>query len=566
MPELPGESGEQARPPAHGEDHYDFATPGRAASPDELRTLPPSFRRTEVSRSLGANRRFLRRAFGECWDVVYRDLVIGDIDRQALLVYIDGLVDKEAIQRFAIFALTVEARTAGLGGPGDARGLLDALQSRVIGFGEVRLSSDLAEVADRLVSGETALLVEGETSAVVMDTRGWRDRSVQEPVTEVTVRGARDGFNETLKTSTALLRRRLRTPLLRLERAVMGDYTRTDVVLAYIEGLANPETVQEVRRRLNRIVIDGVLETQYVEELIQDDPATFFPLVRATEYPDRVAAGLLEGQVAIMVDTTPYVLIVPVTFVGLLHAAEDHFERPAISTAVRLVRVLCVVIAVFGSAFFVAATTFQPEILPLVLLERLVAARTGMPFGAAVEALILETAFEILREAGLRLPRPIGQAVSIVGALVLGDAAVSAGLVSPAIVVVVALSAVCSLALPSYFLTLGMRLLRFPLILLAGTMGVFGLAMGSIVIVAHMASLTSFGVPYLAGIAPFSLDAWKRDVIVRAPRWAQGLRPRTFGAQHLRRSGEGLKPGKDQPNPPPAGDRGAESRRRRTPG
>lgn len=532
--------------------HYEFATPGRTASPDELRELPTSLRRTLVSQDLEANREFLRSAFGECWDIVYRDLVISDVERRALLVYVDGLVDKEAIQRFAIFALTVEARAAGLGGPGKTDGLLDALQSKVIGFGEVRLSADLAEMADRLVGGETALLVDGEGAAIVMDTRGWRDRGVQEPVTEVTVRGARDGFNETLKTSTSLLRRRLKTPLLRLERAMIGDYTRTDIVVAYIDGLASRAVVQEVRRRLNRIAIDGILETQYIEELIQDDPATFFPLVRATEYPDRVAAGLLEGQVAIMVDTTPFSLLVPATFVGLLHAAEDHFERPAVATAIRFMRVFGVILAVFGSAFFVAVTTFQPEILPFVLLERLVAARAGVPFGAAVEVLLLEVTFEILREAGLRLPRPVGQAVSIVGALVLGDAAVSAGLVSPTIVVVVALSAIASLAMPSYFLTLGMRLLRFPLIILAGTLGIFGIAMGSLIIIAHMASLASFGVPYLAGLAPFDYDAWKRDTILRAPRWAHGRRSSILGPQYLRRKAGNQKPGPGQPNQPSA--------------
>jgi spore germination protein KA len=551
-------AGWQRKPePAEGAlgGHYEFATPGRSASPDDLRKLPTSFRKTPVSRELNANRDFLRRVFGECWDIVYRDLVIGDVERRALLVYVDGLVDKEAIQRFAILALTLEARTAGLGGPGEIDGLLDALQSKVIGFGEVRLSADLAEIADRLVGGETALLVDGEGAAIVMDTRGWRDRGVQEPVTETAVRGPRDGFSETLKTSTALLRRRLKTPLLRLERAMIGDYTRTDIVVAYIEGLANPAVVQEVRRRLNRIVIDSFMESQYIEELIQDDPATFFPLVRATEYPDRVAAGLLEGNVAILADTTPYALIVPATFIGLMHAAEDYFERPAVATTIRLIRVLCIIVALFGSAFYVAATTFQPEILPLTLLERLLAARTGVPFSAAVEALVLETAFEILREAGLRLPRPVGQAVSIVGALVLGDAAVTAGLVSPTIVVVVALSAICSLALPSYFLTLGMRLLRFPLILLSGTLGIFGMAMGSLVIVAHMASLTSFGVPYLAGIAPFDFDTWKRDLIIRAPRWAQGRRPRVFGPQYTRRAADNLMPGPGQPNQPSAKDR-----------
>jgi len=474
-----------------------------------------------------------------------------------------GLVEKEAIQRFAILALTIETRVAGLGPPDAQHLLLDALQSKVIGFGEIRLTTYISEVADRLVAGETALLVAGESSAIVMDTRGWRDRGIQEPATEVTVRGPKDGFNETLKTSTAQLRRRLKTPLLRLERIMIGDYTRTDVVVAYLEGLANPKIVQEVRRRLNRISIDGILESSYIEELIQDDPATFFPLVRATEYPDRVAAGLLDGKVAIMSDVTPFALIVPTSFVSMMHAAEDHFERPAVTTAVRFVRAICLLVAMYGSAFYVAATSFHIEIIPLPLLERLVQQKLGVPFGSMTEALLLEVAFEILREAGVRLPRPIGQAVSIVGALVLGEAAVTAGIVSPAVVIVVALSAICSLALPSYFLTLGMRLLRFPLIVLSGILGVFGLTMGTVILIAHLASLRSFGVPYLTSVAPFSLSAWKRDVIIRAPRWAHDKRPSSFGPQEINRTAGYLKPGPEQPNQPSASERRGRGDRRR---
>ncbi len=520
------------------------------ASPDELRQLPPSFRRTSVLPEIDANREFLREAFGGSFDIVFRDLSLGREGVRALLVYVDGLVDKEGIQRFAILPLTLEARKLGAVAETGGTTRLSELQSKVIGFGEQRLSSDLAEISDRLVCGETALFVEGETAAIIMDTRGWKSRGVEEPSTEVSVRGPREGFTETIKDNTALLRRRLKTPLLRLERAVLGDYSRTDVVVAYIEGLANEQVLREVRRRLNRISIDAVLESQYVEELIQDDPWTFFPLVRATEYPDRISAGLLEGEVAIMLDTTPFALLVPTTMVSLMQAAEDHFSKPPVATAIRLLRIVCLAIALFGTATFVAATTFQPEILPTQLLERLVLAKRGVPFGSLVEALILETAFEILREAGVRLPRPIGQATSIVGALVLGDATVSAGLVSPATVIVVALSAICSLALPSYFLTFGIRLLRFPLIVLAGSLGVFGLTMGAIVLIAHLTSLTSFGVPYLSGVAPFNVATWKRDLLIRAPRWGMNERPAELGSGRPNRAAAGLQPGRRQPNAP----------------
>lgn len=533
--------------------------PGPEASPDSLRGLPTTFQRTPVHPTLEANRGFLQQAFGGSWDIVYRDLRLGGTNHQALLVFVDGLVDRGAIGRFGILALTVDATAAGIDEVLRRGKMLDEIQNRALGFGELRISADLAEIADRLAGGEAALFVNGEPAALLMDARGWRDRAISEPTTEASVRGPRDGFTETLKTSTALLRRRLRTPLLRLERMSIGDYTRTDVIVAYLDGVANAEVVREVRRRLNRIVTDSVIESQYLEELIQDDPATFFPLVRATEYPDRVAASLVEGQVAIMVDTTPFALLVPATFVGLMQSAEDHYERPTVTSAIRIMRVLALILAIFGSAGYVAAVNFQPEIVPLTLLERLVQAKRGVPFGTAVEVLMLEGAFEILREAGIRLPRTIGQAVSIVGALVLGEAAVAAGLVSSTVVIVVAVSAVASLALPSYFLTLGMRLLRFPLIILASTLGTWGLAVGLVVILAHMASLTSFGVPYLAPVAPFSLTEWQRDVLVRAPRWAMDRRPGFLGSPKPRRAGPGQKPGASQPNPGSADPRGQDA-------
>jgi len=548
-PELPGKpedrsgdgllgrlAGRRRRPSAR---HLDFAPEGRSVGGRELRQLAPSLRRVPVNKALETNRSYFNQAFGPSWDIVYRDLLMGAKHRAALVIYIDGLVNKDAIQEFVIKPLTLEATMAGLGGELAGRNPLSAIQSRVVSIGELRLTDDLAEAADRVCGGETVLFVEGLDRALVMDTRGWRDRAVTEPQTEVTIRGPREGFTETLKTSTALIRHRLKTPRLRLERMLVGDYTRTDVVVAYIEDLARRELVSEVRARMNKIQIASVIESQYIEELIKDNPWSLFPLIQSTEYPERVVSALLEGRVAIMADTTPFALIVPVTFLSFLHSAEDHFQAPVLASFLRIVRGICVVIGLWGSAFYVAAVTFHPELIPSQLLERLVAARRGVPFGVAIEILILELAFEVLREAGVRLPRPVGQAVSIVGALVLGQSAVTAGLVSPAGVIVVAFAAICSLSLPNYWVATNMRLLRYPLVLLGASLGLFGLSLGTGVILAHLTSLRSFGTPYLAPLAPFSFTSFVTDGLLRAPRKTMTRNPSLFGSptMGLARSG-----------------------------
>jgi spore germination protein KA len=464
------------------------------------------------------------------WDIVYRDLAIGTDHREALVIYIDGMVNKDAIQEFVIKPLTLEASMAGLAPDLGGRNPLMTVQARVVSIGELRTTGDLAEAVDRVCGGETVLFAAGIAEALVMDTRGWKDRAVQEPSTEVTIRGPREGFTETLKTGTALIRHRLKTPQLRFERTMIGDYTRTDVVLAYIEGLASRDLLSTVREKLNRIRIDSFIESEYIEELIRDQNWTILPLVQATEYPERVVAALVEGRVAVMADTTPFALILPTTFVSFLHSAEDHFQSPLLASTLRLIRLACVVVGIWASPLYVAAATFHTELIPSPLLERLVASRRAVPFGVALEILILELAFEVLREAGVRLPRPVGQAVSIVGALVLGQAAVTAGLVSPAGVIVVAFGAICSLSLPNYWVATNLRLLRYPLLALAASLGLFGISTATALILAHATSRRSFGTPYLAPLAPFDFHSMVTDGLLRAPREMVTRRPKTFGS------------------------------------
>jgi spore germination protein KA len=384
------------------------------------------------------------------------------------------------------------------------------------------------------MAGNTALLIDGEKTALVLGTKGWESRSIEEPPAEPVVRGPREGFTEKMFTNTVLVRRRIKSSRLKLELMKVGLLTKTDIGIMYIDGIANNKVVEEVKKRLGRIDTDGILESGYIEEYIQDEWMTPFPQVLSTERPDRVVAHLLEGNVAILVDTTPFVLLVPVTFFHFLQSPEDYYTQWMATAMIRILRITAVNIALLLPALYIAITTFHQEMLPTSLLISIASAREGVPFPAFVEAFIMEAVFELLREAGIRLPRPVGQAVSIVGALVIGQAAVSAGLVSPAVVIIVALTAIASFSMPNYAGAFPLRIIRFPLMVFAASLGLYGIMMGLIAILIHLCSLRSFGVPYISPIAPFNRNDMK-DLVIRFPLWSMFTRPRMIGYKDPKR-------------------------------
>jgi len=377
---------------------------------------------------------------------------------------------------------------------------------------------------------------------VTLELPGWAERSPEEPPSEQVLRGPRDGFNETLRTNTALLRRRLRTPALKLEQITLGRVSNTPVVIAYLADVASPDLVAEVKRRLERVDIDGFTDPSILEEFIEDQPSSLFPQVQASERPDTVAFCLMEGQVAILCEGSSYALLAPVTFWAFLQSSEDYYNRFQLATALRWLRYLLLFLALTGPSFYIAIVTFHQEMLPTPLLLTIAAAREGIPFPVIVEAVGMEIFFEALQEAGVRLPRSVGQAVSIVGALVIGQAAVQAGIVSAPIVIIVAATGIAFFTIPRYTFSAPIRLLRFPLMFLAGSLGLFGLMAGLIVLLIHLCSLRSFGVPYLQPVAP---TTWRGllDVLVRAPLWLKSYRATGMGQTNRRRQAPWLKPG-----------------------
>ena len=337
----------------------------------------------------------------------------------------------------------------------------------------------------------------------MLSSRGWPMRSIQEPVTETVLRGPRDGFNETLKTNITLIRRRIRDPKLKVKYMQVGTRSKTDIAVMYIEGIVNEKVLAEVERRLKKIDIEAVLESSYIEELIEDDNYSPFPQIENTERPDAAASALYEGRVVIGVDNTPSVLMAPAIFTVFMQSSEDYYERWLSACMIRLVRYIALPITILLPALYVAITSFHPNMLPTELALYVAASRAKVPFPAFFEATIMEIVIELIREGGMRITGPLGSTIGIVGGLVIGQASVEAGLISPLVVIIVSLTAISAFAIPSYNFSTCLRMLRFVFIFLAATMGLFGIAIGMCILIIHLCTLKSFGMPYMSPFSSF---------------------------------------------------------------
>lgn len=480
---------------------------------------------SDLSHNLTSNLARLKKIFGTSNDIVIREFNIGRKGQiKGALLFVEGMTDKLLINESLIKPLMYGIPYSGT----EEVVTIDTIMKSMISIGSAEQVSSISEVVDGCLSGDTALLIDGLNEALILNTKGWDSRGVEEPKTESVVRGPREGFTETLRVNTALLRRKIKNPDLTLEPMKIGRRTKTDVCILYLKGVANPRLIEEIRRRLNRIDIDGIMESGYIEQFIEDAPYSIFSTIANSEKPDVVAAKLLEGRAAILVDGTPFVLTVPMLLIESFQSAEDYYSRPYFASLIRMMRILAYGIGTLAPAVYVALTTFHQELIPTPLLFTLASSREGIPFPAVLEALVMLIAFEILREAGVRLPRPVGSAISIVGALVIGEAAVSAGLIGAPMVIVVSLTAVSSFVVPAQ--TDSQVILRYIFLLLAGFMGGFGIAIGLLGVVIHLAALRSFGTPYLSPVAPLSVRDLK-DTFIRAPIWAMIARPRTI-ARH----------------------------------
>ena len=481
-----------------------------------------------VSGILEQDMDWLKQQYVRCSDFIYRHVTIGgQQERQAAIFYFDGMTSSDVVHDNILQPLLLDAEIAQNDAESgtDLKKYFSFVKECLLPAGEITIIDDLEQGSQSMMNGDVLLLIDGCRQGIVVDAKGFPQRSVGKAENEVVLRGPQEAFSEAMRVNTALIRRHLRTNKLKLEQKTLGRYTRTPVSIVYLDGVANENIIAEVHRRLDNIKnVDSILDSRCVEQYIEDSPFSVFPQIQYTERPDIVAASLLEGRVALVVDGSPDVLLLPLLFVQLLQSPEDYYTRLAPGTFMRWIRYMGLFIAILFPSLYVAVTSYHPEMLPLNLLLSIAAAREGVPFPAFVEALIMELCFELLREASIRLPGAVGNTIGIVGALVIGDAAVSAHLVAPQMVIVVAITAIGSFTVPSMEASYPIRLLRFPLMLLAAGFGLYGVVLGVMAILFHLVHLRSFGFPYLEPLAPLKLNEL-RDVLMRAPRWQMMVRP-----------------------------------------
>lgn len=483
--------------------------------------------------TLEKNVQKVKETLGHSSDLIVREIWAGGrSERKVAILYIDGLTDSRMVQDFIVRAVTENDIIQNTPGSSAETDYFTALKEYTLSISNLREITDYQELLNRLLSGDTIVLLDRCDRGLAAATAGGEERGVQAPEDQTVVRGPRDAFTENLRTNTALVRRKVKNPNLWIETKTMGTVSHTDVAVMYIKGTADDQVVEEVHRRLDGIQLAGILESGMIEELIEDRTLSPFPTMYNTERPDVVASGLIEGRVAILVEGTPFVLLVPALFIQYFHAAEDYYQRTDFGL-IRLLRMIAFFIALLGPSLYIAITTFHHEMLPTALMISIAAGREGVPFPAFFEALIMETTFEILREAGVRMPRAIGQAVSIVGALVIGQAAVEAGLVSPGMVIVVAITAISNFSFPAYNMGIAVRILRFPLMALAAVAGLYGIFIGLGLMLVHLCGLKSFGVPFMAPFAPYNRFDQK-DALIRLPKFGLSQRVQSIGTKNKR--------------------------------
>ncbi len=475
-----------------------------------------------LKKDLEKNIDLIKKYSGGSVDIIIRTLSFAGMP--AACVFLDGQVNTETLGNI-LRSIIHEPQKVNLEKV-PAKRALEVLTEKLLLVGEISQENRLAKIFSRLFGGETLILVAGVAEGLLCDTRGPKTRAIDEPEGETNIRGPREGFVENLRINTSLLRRRIRSPHLWIDSTSLGKITKTDVAIVYLKGIAREELIAEVKTRLEKINIDGILESGTIEEFITDDHFTPFPLIFRTERPDIITAGLLEGKVAILTDGTPFALLVPMAFEAMLQSPDDYYENPYIGSLIRILRMLSYISSILLPGLYVAVVNFHPALLPSALLLRIVATRQEVPFPVIFEVIFLQLIFEVLREAGLRLPRAIGSAISIVGALILGEAAIQASLVSPMVVIVIAGTAIASFTVPAFNLGVSARILIFFFIILGGVFGLFGIQVGVLLLLVHLTALRSFGQPYMYPLAPMVTGDLK-DSLVRTWWWFMNTRPQT---------------------------------------
>jgi len=489
--------------------------------------MTQDFKGQKPSKDIEENIKLLTGLFEGSQDYIGRKFAPGGVGAPMLyMAYFDAMTNREAMDLTVINRL-FKMDWAELSPEEKGETVYETLRDRGIATTDISETDDMFDILYFIHAGDTAVFIDGCEKVVVVATRGFPNRGIQSAETEVVVQGPREAFSEVMRFNTALIRRRIRDNNLVVKQSKMGIRSLTDIAVVYMKDITRPEVLAEVECRLESIEIDGVMDSGSVEQFIEESWLSPFPQVQLTERPDKAAAAILEGRVAVIVDNSPFVIIVPVTMNCLFHASEDYYSRWQVMSLTRFLRFVGAFISVALPGFYLAVALFHPSMIPLLMVNRLSEASQNVPFPAVIEFLLLDTAFELLREAGIRLRSASGGTIGIVGGLIIGQASVEAGLVSPIVVIIVAMTGIATFSIPSVSLVYGFRLVKYGVLVLSAFLGFFGLIMGLLVTLIHLAGLKSVGFPYLMPFAASELSKGEdlKDSLFRFPLFSMKKRP-----------------------------------------
>jgi hypothetical protein len=459
------------------------------------------------------NSEAIKQVFADSADVVKRPIHIGHGKLTAYLFGVDGLMDSLMLDTCILLPVSMDGR---INTCKTEREVMDYLMEGGAYHAFASEVEDYQLLLRYIISGMAALVFDQEQKALVFDVRTFDKRSVSEPSDEGVMKGAKDSFIEVMRTNTVLIRRRIRSQYLVIEQLNAGKVSQTDISLVYLSNIADMNTVKRIRETIQNMDLDNISTPAFIEEFLTDNQSSLFPQIMYTQRPDRASANLSEGRIAVIVDGIPFVYFLPCQLAMLMQSPEDYANHFLVSSSLRLIRYLSMIVTLFLPAFYIAATTYQNQMLPVELALSIQQAKQNVPFSSAVEVMGLLISFEILIEAGLRLPKTVGTAMSILGGLVVGQAAVSANLISPAVVVIVALAGIAGFVLPNQDLSSGVRVIRFMMALLAAILGFFGMVAGLILLVTHLCSLDNYGIAYLSPFVDID-TANHKDTLFRFP-------------------------------------------------
>ncbi len=467
--------------------------------------------KTKITPCLSENIAHMEKLFSVCDDIKKKQMNLGkNGDVPCYLTFIEVSVDMgtSALSEVLKYLRTIEKEE-----------IYDVLSQNALGISDATFFSTIEEAADGLLTGETILFVDGFAQAVKIPDNGYPRMSLSEADSEKVIRGPNEGFSDSVKQNAALIRKRVRSPKVKVKQLKTGIRSNTNVYLVYMDDLVYPGLLKEIERRMDGFEIDGVLDSGVIEQLTEEKWYSPFPQFQTTERPDRAAMSILEGRVILLVDNSPVALILPTDYNSFIRTSDDYYNRFEIASFGRMLRYVASFFAMTLPGLYLAVTNFHTQILPTTLLLSFADARRGVPFPAVIEVLIMEISFELLREAGVRLPGAMGNTIGIVGGLIIGQAAVEANLVSPIVVIVISFTALCSFAIPNEEFATAFRVLKFFFIALCAWLGFFGMLAGLLAVLIHLSHLKSFGIPYLMPFVGADLNDYEdeRDALYRQP-------------------------------------------------